>query len=88
MRFLSKSFHLARKPCGHDSWNETSIGPKEGKVKDIAVISLVGKSVCFKVVAVNEKSNPPLILLSRRLAQESAGLPHGKTARGCYTPQK
>lgn len=65
--FISLGSHVGMIP-----WNETSIGTKEGKVKDIAVISLVGKSVCFKVVAVNEKSNPPLILLSRRLAQEEA----------------
>lgn len=65
--FVSLGNHVGMIP-----WKETSIGAKEGKIKDIAVISLVGKPVCFKVVAVNEKSNPPLILLSRRLAQEEA----------------
>ncbi len=65
--FISVGNHVGMIP-----WSETSIGAKEGKIKDIAVISLVGKPVCFKVVAVNEKANPPLILLSRRLAQEEA----------------
>lgn len=65
--FISIGSHVGMIP-----WNETSIGAKEGKVKDIAVISLVGKPVRFKVVAVTEKSSPPLILLSRRLAQEEA----------------
>lgn len=65
--FISIGNHVGMIP-----WNETSIGAKDGKLKDIAVISLVGKPVCFKIVAVNEKASPPLILLSRRLAQEEA----------------
>jgi small subunit ribosomal protein S1 len=65
--FVTFGLHVGMIP-----WNETCIGAKEGKIKDIAVISLVGKPICFKVIAVNEKSNPPLILLSRRLAQSEA----------------
>ncbi|NLO48480.1 MAG: 30S ribosomal protein S1 [Clostridiales bacterium] len=65
--FVSFGIHVGMIP-----FNETCIGAKEGKVKDIAVISLVGKPVCFKVIAINEKSGTPLILLSRRLAQTEA----------------
>ena len=40
-------------------------------VKDIAVITRVGKAVCFKVKAVNrDRKGAPEIILSRRMAQE------------------
>ncbi len=39
-------------------------------VKDIAVITRVGKPICFKIIRIeNEKSDNPKIILSRRLAQ-------------------
>ncbi len=38
-------------------------------VRDIAVITRVGKSVCFKVTSVDRSSPEPLVLLSRREAQ-------------------
>lgn len=43
---------------------------REGDVKDIAVITRVGKPVCFKVTSVERrKTGAPLITVSRRLAQ-------------------
>lgn len=50
---------------------EGAIGIKEGKVKDIAVISRVGKSVCFTVTEITtDISGEPVAVLSRRRAQE------------------
>lgn len=44
-----------------------------GAERDIAVLSRVGKSVCFTVDAIREDGEaPPLLLLSRRKAQEAA----------------
>ncbi len=39
------------------------------EVKDIAVITRVGKPICFKVMGIREKDGKPCALLSRRLAQ-------------------
>ena len=44
------------------SWNDE-------KVKDIAIITRVGKPVCFKVVSVYEREGKTYAVLSRRLAQ-------------------
>ena len=41
----------------------------DGEIKDIAVISRVGKPVCFKVVGIDEENGGPVIRLSRREAQ-------------------
>jgi small subunit ribosomal protein S1 len=80
--FVSFGIHMGMIP-----FSETCIGAKEGNVKDIAVISLVGKPVCFKVIAINEKSSPPLILLSRRLAQmESLDYFMNRTREGDVLP--
>ncbi|MBR2044007.1 MAG: 30S ribosomal protein S1 [Clostridia bacterium] len=50
---------------------EGAIGIKEGRVRDIAVISRVGKSVCFTVTDVSlNKNGEPVALLSRRRAQQ------------------
>jgi small subunit ribosomal protein S1 len=49
-------------------YEEAASGAGEGKVRDIAIISLVGRKVCYKVSEVKEGS----ILLSRRAAQEEA----------------
>ena len=38
-------------------------------VKDIAIITRVGKPVCFRVLSVTERGGMPVIKLSRRLAQ-------------------
>lgn len=52
--------------------NEGAIGIESGETKDIALLSRVNKPVCFKVIKVlnDEDSSTPLIILSRRLAQE------------------
>lgn len=51
--------------------SEGAIGIKEGKVKDIAVISRVGKSVCFIVTdIIYDEFGEQIALLSRRQAQE------------------
>lgn len=50
---------------------EGAIGIREGTVRDIAVISCVGKPVCFCVTGFGtDPAGRPLALLSRRAAQE------------------
>lgn len=50
---------------------EGAIGIKEGEVRDIALISRVGKPVCFTVTKISQDQNgTPIALLSRRAAQE------------------
>lgn len=51
---------------------ETAIGIKSGTTREIAIISRVGKPVCFRITSIEEKQGKPEILLSRRLAQEEA----------------
>lgn len=38
-------------------------------VKDIAIITRVGKPVCFKIISIEEKHGEPYLILSRREAQ-------------------
>ena len=40
------------------------------EIKDIAVITRVGKPICFKVIDIRIENGKPLAILSRRLAQE------------------
>lgn len=47
--------------------NETAIGVAEGALRDIAILSRVGKAVSFRVLDIMANGMP---LLSRRLAQE------------------
>lgn len=49
-------------------YSETAIGAESGTIRDIAIISQVGKPVCFKVRLVE----PGRAILSRRAAQEEA----------------
>lgn len=49
---------------------EGALGIKEGTVRDIALITRVGKPVCFTVTALGEEDGRPLAVLSRRNAQE------------------
>lgn len=50
---------------------EGAIGIEEGTTRDIAMISRVGKTVCFTVEKISEtEDNRPYALLSRRKAQE------------------
>lgn len=51
--------------------NEGAIGIEDGSTKDIALLSRVNKTVCFKVLDVRQGNNgEPECILSRRLAQE------------------
>lgn len=51
--------------------NEVAMTKEGESTKDIAVISRVGKAVCFKVLAIQKDAEGrPFALLSRRLAQE------------------
>lgn len=53
--------------------NETAIGIADGSVRDIAILSRVGKPICFKVTSIEGLYDAnPKITLSRRLAQEEA----------------
>lgn len=53
--------------------NEGAIGIEEGYVRDIALISRVGKSVCFIVTEIKRNADGKLYaLLSRRKAQQKA----------------
>lgn len=59
-------------PCGQGmiTREEGAIGIREGTTRDIALISRVGKAVCFKVIGINDDSSPFRYILSRRCAQE------------------
>ena len=51
---------------------ETSLGSySDGRIRDIAIITRVGKAICFKVTHIEkDKSGEPVAYLSRKLAQE------------------
>lgn len=49
---------------------EACLGIREGKTKDIAIISRVGKAVCFTVTGFSEIKGELCAVLSRRAAQE------------------
>ena len=52
---------------------ETAIGIADGSVRDIAILSRVGKPICFQIVSIDGLyEEKPRILLSRRRAQEQA----------------
>ncbi len=59
-------------PCikGYMPREEACIGVKEGKTKDIAIISRVGKAVCFVVKELCERNGETVALLSRSDAQK------------------
>ena len=48
---------------------EVALSKAEEEIKSIAVITRVGKSVCFKVTAIEEKNGDTVAYLSRRAAQ-------------------
>ncbi len=51
--------------------NEGALGIRDGKTRDIALISRVGKTVCFVVDSIlNDENGKSYALLSRRRAQE------------------
>ncbi len=52
---------------------ETAIGIADGTVRDIAILSRVGKPVCFRITSIEGLYDPqPRIRLSRMAAQEEA----------------
>lgn len=57
---------------GHIPREETALGIAEGTTREIAVLSRVGKPVCFTVISVSGSEKSPEIILSRRRAQEMA----------------
>ena len=57
---------------GEIARSEAALGIDEGMVREIAVISRVGKAVAVKVLAIEECGDTVSIRLSRRKAQEEA----------------
>lgn len=51
---------------------ETALGIAEGTTREIAILSRVGKPVCFTVEAIEGPETAPTLLLSRRRAQQLA----------------
>lgn len=51
---------------------EAALGIAEGVTRDIAILSRVGKPVCFTVTGLSEKDGQPHPILSRRAAQQQA----------------
>lgn len=49
---------------------EGAIGIENGSTKDIALLSRVNKTVCFKVIGIEESDGKKVCILSRRSAQE------------------
>ncbi len=49
--------------------SEVCYNLNEEEIKDIAIITRVGKPVCFKVIGIEEKNGRTVALLSRRAAQ-------------------
>ena len=54
---------------GQISRSEAALGAADGSVRDIAILSRVGKAVSFRVLDISPNGTP---LLSRRLAQQEA----------------
>ena len=51
---------------------EAALGISEGTTREIAILSRVGKPICFTVSSFDGPENAPLLRLSRRQAQETA----------------
>ena len=51
---------------------EAALGITDGTTREIAILSRVGKPVCFVVTAVEETGGTVRLTLSRRLAQQKA----------------
>lgn len=54
---------------GYIERNECAYSKTGDPIKDIAIITRVGKPVCFKVLRISEENGEPTVYLSRRLAQ-------------------
>ena len=48
---------------------EAMYSPRGESIKDIAIITRVGKPVCFKVISIETRNGRPVAILSRRAAQ-------------------
>ncbi len=53
---------------------ETVLCREGEEIKDIAIITRVGKPVCFKVISIDRKGDKPIVYLSRRAAQLECSL--------------
>lgn len=51
---------------------ECALGLDTGETREIAILSRVGKPVCFRVTGIDESVNPPAVTLSRRAVLEEA----------------
>lgn len=51
---------------------ECALGIDDGTTREIAILSRVGKPVCFHVLEIDEQVSPPRVVLSRRTAQQEA----------------
>ena len=49
---------------------EAALGIREGTTRDIAILSRVGKPICFTILGIDLSERTPMLLLSRRRAQE------------------
>ena len=49
---------------------DSAWGVREGCVRDVALITRVGRTVCFTVQALDETQQPPVATLSRAQAQQ------------------
>ena len=58
--------------CGLMPREEAALGIAEGATRDIAILSRVGKPICFTVYALEGCDKRPSLLLSRRAAQQRA----------------
>ncbi len=56
--------------CGHMPREEVALGIKEGSTKEIAILSRVGKPLAFTITGIDLSGSAPMLLLSRRRAQE------------------
>ncbi len=74
----------SRCSCSHDllidlGWTtavipraECAMGLDTGETREIAILSRVGKPVCFRVTGIDETVSPPAVTLSRRAVLEEA----------------
>lgn len=57
---------------GYIPRKEAALGLEDGRVREIAILSLVGKPVCFVITGISEGQDGPHLTLSRRRAQQLA----------------
>ncbi len=74
----------SRCSCAHDllielGWTtavipraECALGLDTGETREIAILSRVGKPVCFRVTSIDDSVSPPAVTLSRKSVLEQA----------------